>query len=772
MKPATGEEWRLISQWPFAWEWGLLVGLVLLGLIALVCWRSGASRRSMKIRQRLVLVVFRVVLAVLLFVMIGGWQIVRFETDLPDLVVLVDSSRSMNLISDESSSGKGSQWDAVVDFLVGDKGSLWNRLSKSYRLQVYRIGSELQALEGTFESLKDSISKLTPEDDASRLGDHWLRAVENQRGRSTAAVVMLTDGALTSGQSWEEAGSLVQAEGLPLFMLQTGATDRPPQLAVVETIVDSTAMVGDLVTVLARVRWEGIRSASGNGRLEITLRNARSDEVVFRRELPVGANGMQGDSGSELLAISFTVTEPGKQEYQVEVAPYPGEVILDDNRSPVNFEVRDSAFRVLLVQGGPSYEFRFLKHLLERARTQDGRRPLVDLISVLQQGDALYAEQDRTARRLPPVDPETLKQLDLIILSDCDPNGLGNVFMNRIRELVAEQGVSLVIVAGSNHLPFRLQGTPLESLLPLTLDGMRATEVANRAWSTRLTELGEATPALRIAEEGSAWGEVGEFYWRVQGGGLRPGAQVLLTTADGQEPIIVSQRVGNGQVWLQLTDEMFRLHRVDSTGTLYERYWLQMIRGLSRPVGLTEEEHARLIVPGERYGVGQSVPFSVRLSRQLATNAGGFVEVEVNDSQGTKRRFVANSEADGTVYRGEMDGLGMGDLRPGAYRVELTRPLGAGGPVLDSFVIAEDSTEMSNFFVDLETIQRVAEQTGGTLLRIDEAKHQLERVLPQGRAMRTRPLQPIVLWNHWFVATLLFAILSSEWILRRRWGSI
>jgi hypothetical protein len=716
----------------------------------------------------------RVVLAALLFVMIGGWQIVRFETDLPDLVVLVDTSRSMNLTSSEAASGgDGSQWQAVVDFLVGEQGDLWNRLSKNYRLQVYRMGNELQALESTFESLENSMASLVPGDEASRLGDHWLRAVENQRGRSTAAVVMLTDGALNSGQSWEDAGTLVQEEGLPLFMVQTGAIARPPQLAVVETIVDSTAMVGDLVTVLARVRWDGIRSHSENGRLEVTLRNMRSDKVVFRRELLVGGNGVQSDSGSELLAISFTVTEPGKQEYQVEVAPYPGEVILDDNRSPVNFEVRDTAFRVLLVQGGPSYEFRFLKHLLERARTQDGRRPLVDLTSVLQQGDALYAEQDRTARRLPPVDAETLKQLDLIILSDCDPNGLGNVFMNRIRELVAEQGVSLVVIAGTNHLPLRLQKTPLESLLPLTLDGMQATEGANRAWSARLTELGEATPALRIAEKDNAWGQVGEFYWRSQGGSLRPGAQVLLTTqADGQQPVIVSQRVGNGQVWLQLTDEMFRLHRADSTGAIYERYWLQMIRGLSRPAGLAEEEQARLIVSGERYAVGQTVPFIVRLSRQLATNAGGFVEVEVTDSQGTTRRFEANAAADGMEYRGEMDGLGMGELRPGAYRVELTHPLTSVGPVLDSFVVAEDSTEMANFSVDLETIQRVAKQTGGALLGIGEAKRQLEQLLPQGLALRTRPLQPIVLWNHWLVATLLFAMLSTEWILRRRWGSV
>jgi hypothetical protein len=718
--------------------------------------------------------------------MLGGWQIVRFETDLPDLVLLVDTSRSMSLPASNTGASaaraetlgpgaqqQASQWDAVIDFLAGDQGRLWNRLAKSYRLQVYRVGDELQTLTTDFRELADVLPRLQPDGEASRLGDQWLRAVENQRGRSTAAVVMLSDGAITTGTSWEQAAEIVRAERLPLVVVQTGVTDRPPQLAVVETIADSTAMVGDMVSVLARVRWEGIRRDAGAPPLEIVMRDTRSGDVVFRRQFSPGSNGQQTVSGSELVAMSFTVTEPGKREYQVELSPYPGEMILDDNRSPVTIEVRDAAFRVLLVQGGPSYEFRFLKHLLERARTQDGSRPLVELISVLQQGDTLYAEQDRTARRLPPVDRDTLGQLDLIILSDCDPTGLGTVFMNQIRELVTEQGIALVVIAGPYHLPMRLAGTPLETLLPMTLAEMRAPELANRPWTVRLTELGEATPSLRIGADAKAWESAAEFYWRINGGNLRPGAQVLMeTVGTGSEPVIVSQLVGSGRVWLQLTDEMFHLHSADSSGTIHERYWLQMIRGLARPAGLDDDEDARLVVSGERFTVGQAIPFQVQLSGPMATNAGGLVEVEAIDSQGATRRYQATSLAGGSEYRGILEGLGQGDLQPGAYRLVLTRPVGTGLPATDSFLVVEDSAEMVNFAVDLTMLKNLTEQSGGALVGIQEARGELERVLPQGRALRTRPLTPITLWNHWLVATLLFGLLSTEWLLRRRWGSV
>jgi hypothetical protein len=320
------------------------------------------------------------------------------------------------------------------------------------------------------------------------------------------------------------------------------------------------------------------------------------------------------------------------------VEPLRGELAIEDNTGQVTVDVRSDSVRVLLIQGGPSYEFRFLKHLLERATSQDGTRPLVELISVLQQGDPRYAGQDRAARALPPVDSETLEALDMVILSDCDPAALGGVLQEKLVELVSQGGVSLVVLVGPDYLPGALAETPLAKLLPVDPERVRVPTSATVPLGWRLTPLGESVPHLQLAaSQDDAWETAAPFYWLMRAERLRPGARVLLESAEvpgggGPEggtarPIVVSQLVGNGQVWMHLTDEFFRLDSEPLRSEIYERDGLQLVRSLARRRDRGGEGDATLEVQGERFREGAAVPFRVRLGNVLKAAAEGSVEV-------------------------------------------------------------------------------------------------------------------------------------------------
>ncbi|MEZ6087664.1 MAG: hypothetical protein R3C05_06495 [Pirellulaceae bacterium] len=109
------------------------------------------------------------------------------------------------------------------------------------------------------------------------------------------------------------------------------------------------------------------------------------------------------------IPLPFAATRSGLQNLEVVVEPLAGEVFDGNNRRRFSILVRDDPIGVLLIADQPSYEFRYLKHLLERARgkASDSENLVVDLVSVLQSGDPRYAQQDRTVAELPPIDRES-----------------------------------------------------------------------------------------------------------------------------------------------------------------------------------------------------------------------------------------------------------------------------------------------------------------------------------------------------------------------------
>ena len=125
------------------------------------------------------------------------------------------------------------------------------------------------------------------------------------------------------------------------------------------------------------------------------------------------------------------------------------ELNADNNTLTHELTVRDQQVRVLLANSGPSYEFRYLKHLFERDST-------VELDSFLQEADADYASADPSAVTRLPLRGAELDDYDVVVLMDLDPKLVPRSFWPALRTFVAEQGGGLALVAGAALLTGRL----------------------------------------------------------------------------------------------------------------------------------------------------------------------------------------------------------------------------------------------------------------------------------------------------------------------------
>ena len=142
----------------------------------------------------------------------------------------------------------------------------------------------------------------------------------------------------------------------------------------------------------------------------------------------------------------------------------PDEVQSDNNHLEHLVSVRKDQIHVLLAQAYPNYEFRYLKHLLERDNT-------IELHTILQESDPAYAEIDQSALRAFPVRREDLFKYDVVIFGDVNPTLLGPNVMRNLHEFVTEKGGGLVFISGLRFTPDAYRETPLAALLPLEFDG-------------------------------------------------------------------------------------------------------------------------------------------------------------------------------------------------------------------------------------------------------------------------------------------------------------
>lgn len=754
---AEGIDWSQL-QWSWPLPRGVVLGLV--AVVVVVATLAYLARGRLRWPQRCALAGLRLLTLLGILLMFSGVSVARFFSQPAELVVLVDDSASMALPADPAASEGPSRMQAVRSLLAGD--AAWRA-----RLEA-RYDVRLETLTERFEQWEAWEQASSPaEHPQSPLGTWLLEAAFTQQGKQTAAVVVFSDGRVTRGQSLERVADEVRRLEIPVVAVGVGS-DRPPLDVEVETVlVDDWVLVGDRVQVRTLVRLEGVDAS-----LEGTVRlQSRGDtpNVLAEERLRVDENQQ-----TLWVPLEFVPREEAELSLEVVVETDVTERNTDNNRAAFPLEVRNQPLRVLLVQDAPSYEFRFLKHALERAQVQSGdaiERPseaggppsLIELTSVLQQGDPRYAAQDLSAAALPPVGREDLGALDVVILSDASVASLGQVFLSQLAEVVTERGVGLLLVAGPDHLPEAIVETPLEALLPVRLAGRAAAETAfrRRPVPLRLTASGQQQPSLELREGAPATWPPVTAVWPV--GGLKPAAQVLLETAEADAmPVVVTQKVGAGTVRLQLTDETFRLHAFEPTGRLYQRFWLQAIRELARGKRNANRERWELQVDGRRFVEGAPVPLRARVP-------GDVERVRARVRGGTIDRDVELLPAGSGGYETEVT-----NLPPGDYRVVLTEPIRDEGVAPAArFVVEAAPSELTQPEADYAALRAVATKTGGAFFSAAEVtREELEASIRKLPPTKLEPLPDRPLWNHPLAAVLLFGSLSAEWLLRRKWGMV
>ncbi len=785
-EPGVEQTLRLLDL-PPAW----VLVLVILPAFALVAW-IGYAREPLGRPLRVVLWTLRLCAFVLLgLVLARPVRVERREEVHPaEVVLLVDDSASMRRSDSyggddgtrralERASGLAVDRSSRLDLAraVIEKECLPLLARGGYGVQIFAFSESAQPIS--------NLTQLVGRGAATHVGDALSQVLSAQGGRHLTDVILVSDGRSNGGLAPVEAARSAGVAGIPVHTLVVGDT-RAERNVVIELVdAPSDALEGDELGVTVRVRGRGTPEGE---RTSVLLEELEEDGTAAR--IVAEEEASASEEGERVVLIAPRAEaglRTGERRFRVSVPPLEGETLVDDNRVEFSVHVSPSRIRVLFVEGYPRWEYRFVKNLLLRADKNIDVRCY--LLSATRDFPQEASRNLPSLQAVPASRSELLQDYDVVILGDVDPYKISpdparcEDFLRSLREFV-EAGGGVLFQAGEYYDPVALANTPLEDVLPIQLDPTRTLSFegdTRREFRPELEEPLNPHEILRLHPDPDTnralWEDPEEglrgFYWYMPVAKVKPGAQVLLrhpTDRNAQSgenyPLLVLGYFPAGRTMFLAVDSTYRW-RYHYGDRYLDTFWRNAIRWLALGRLKSGDRRYRIETSRSSYDLEDRVQIEARiLDEDFRPSDAPAQKVLWSGPDGVVHELeLKREDARVGVYRG-----GLEVDRPGVYRAWIEAEVEGRMQRVSAaeFEVVLPSRENEDPSPDPETLRAIASKTGGSFLDLAGARS-LSAQFPGGEERR-EPISSRLedAWDEWSTLLVALALLSAEWILRKR----
>jgi hypothetical protein len=808
--PGEANHWELQFQ-SSVWDTEVdpwLAGLVAILGTALVIfiYREEASATHRVLR--LVFVSLRVGLLLLMLLLVREPQMIFVHQGLPDVVILIDDSLSMSTVDNYQDDTVRAAADALgkdAGLTAQDRLNLAKALvtrpkgdwlatlltKRQAKVHVYHCSTRAARIADVedadhLKTAAEAVQKLNadPQNDSSQLGTAVRQAINDFRGSSLSAVIMLTDGVTTEGEDLEKVSKYASQMGVPLFFIGFGDAHEAKDLYLHDLQSEESVYVNDNIIFTVRLTGHGFPDLT----VPVELREKGKDKVLASQNVKVDPSGKP-----EKVRIDYRPKEEGEKIFELRVPVQEGEVNVENNVVERTINVRKTKLiHILYVEGEPRWEFRYVKALLERENQRVEGNKSFDLKVLLLGADPNWIGQDKSAiSEFPP--KNELQHFDVVILGDFDPKLLpkGNENLQNVADFVKERGGGLLMIAGDRYAPHAYKGTPLQDVLPIDLLTDRQPDVPPNpaeAFRPELSPIGRMHPIFSFnsrdeKENDEIWSGLKEMYWWSEGYEAKRAAEVLVThpwlrRAGGKvarvqnagldgHPLVVQQFVGSGRSLFFGINETWRW-RWREGELRFNQFWIQTMRYLARsrtgkvelrldkqtPYRRGEPIRVTVRFPDDAPPPPAETEVKVVVERRPPKAAPGDVDVQT----------ITLAKVEGS--RSNFEAL-LTRTPEGDYHFWLNSPAVQPRPKAECKVLAPPG-EMEVLRMNQMEMERAAEETRGRFYTLIDADQVLSDLPPGTRVTLNSSGPPLALWNLPWVFALALGLLTLEWVLRKR----
>jgi hypothetical protein len=676
-------------------------------------------------------------------------------------------------------------------------------------LGVYDVTQDDSDIAEFISVAAEDLTATGPQTDLSRTVRDVL---DRTRGQWVGAMVLITDGQQTVTESdarLQAALDLANQRPVPVHAVMVGDPTERCNLAVTSVYAPDRVRREATTEVTVTITQRNLAGQTVIAYLEARPAEADEDEPVWVTvaeqavTLPTDSDTPGEGDGQMATVFRFAPEEIGVFEYRVRVEERDNEQDIDDNVSePMTVTIVDERINVLLVGGSPSWDFQYLRDYLYRQ--SDTYR-----VSVWQQNADPEVNQTASTgmelTQLPralseltgvPGDPER-PGYQVIILMDPQPteNGFDGEFASNLLDYV-QLGGGLCYVAGHKYADTILVDPPesfrpLATLLPVTLASSATSDLERlrsdrpQAWRLRLTSYGADHPVTRLGnssdETAAIWDIMPGIYVSHPVQQLKPGARALVnhsnparrTSRGHPEPIVATHSL-RGNVLYVGTGESWRWRALEDA-YYHRRFWSNAIRFLAADGAA---KRYRISSGGDRFEAGETITIDVEAYDELFlpittdTLTITVVDLETGEEIPLGLPAVDVTDEPGR-YRGALsEAL---SIRPGRYHLtvrgegENFDEIVAGRDILIELPRAESrSKEADETTLRLIGMRSSAAGAAGNFLYLHQLDQLADRI-PPDRLTTVHEVR-IEFWDTPMMMALVVLLLTTEWILRKRFN--
>lgn len=737
----------------------LMAGMGLLLLVRPTFGRSTTARRTALLAIRI---------CVLLLLLVAMLRPTRVYTTTKQqsavLMLMLDLSRSMTLPS--TIEGK-SRWQLQRETLSKLEEQLAD-LSEDFDLRIYGYDDRLHPIQ--MESGRLAIPS-DPSGDLTDIGTTLHEAVQRELGKRLMGAILLGDGAQTAFAPQvevPEAGRELARLEYPLYTVVFGPTGDVAQArdVSIENMPEQyTVFVKNELVVKGALRVRGYVNQSIP--VELHARNSRGEETL------VATVEVTAREDNQLLPVetTFIPAEPGQYQLTLRTVEQPGERVTLNNELSAYVTVLEGGLRVLYLYGDLLGEQRLLRRSINLS-------PDIQL-------DDIYVDPKNRERWPINLDDElSFSRFDVLLLESVDSSALGEANLEGIAKLT-ERGKGVMMLGGYNSFgPGGYRESPLQDLLPIEMGRFEKQDVGLDTPISRdlhlwgklaLVPVGShpVTTLAPAIDNESVWKSLPPLEGANKFTTLKPRSRVLLESNTNQ-PLLVSGEYGRGRVLAFAGNSTIRWWQQGRQAE-HRRFWRQVILWLARRDDL-EQNDVWIKLAQRRFNPGSRVTFTAG-----ATSSAGEIirdatfRVELVSQDGTRQSLRLSQDDD--VMSGAIEEV----KQPGDYLVELTvtRQGKELGTTRANFQVLDRDIELSTPAAGHEQMARLAnltkeaggkplapEQLSGLLRELKDRREELQvEVQAKWRLGDTA-------FDAWLFVLAVITLLTTEWLLRKRWGLV
>ncbi len=530
----------------------------------------------------------------------------------------------------------------------------------------------------------DWLTELSPRGTATQVGDALQTIVNQERGGSIAGVILITDGRNNAGLNPARATAAASAAAISVYPIGIGSREVRKNVAVADVQAPPRVFPGDTFRVKAMIKAEGLVSTSVQVQLVSVDEKAEEAETLEDETIINLGEAGQG------VPVEFKVSqlEQGKRRYIVRTVTIPDDQDPRDNEKAVLVEIIDRKTQVLLLAGGPTREFRFLRNQLYRDTD-------INLHVWLQSATEGADQEAHVLLTEFPQTRDELYQFDCIVAFDPDWRDLSGQQANWLERWVAEQAGGLIVVAGPVNTPEwtrRPRGDEaidkIRRLYPVSFYNQGSAQLklgrfgGDKPFPIQFSREGRAAEFLWLGDSAvdsqTSWQRFAGVFGYYAVNEPKSGANILANFSDQSTSIndrlpiyLANHSYGGGRVFFQASGEMWRARSLEVE--YFRQYYTKLIRWASQGRLLRDSNRGILTTDRQRCWMGDQITVQAMLrDRQdeplLVPDIESVVQLPNGSSQTLVLRPAENTIRPG-IYSGRFSTTEEGD-----YQISLPIP--------------------------------------------------------------------------------------------------